>query len=338
MLRKMLRRTVLMAGSSLVSLLLAELALHRLSTAQAQGLSEVTSWAYQLQNSSPAALAESSFDLVVMDYSEDGSAAGESSAEDIQTIKDSGKIVLSYLSIGEAEDYRFYFSSSWIQRKSGAPCRKARTAKAPVWLDSPNREWCGNYKTRFWNRRWQRIIFGRREGAAKSYLDRIIDAGFDGVYLDIIDGYEYWLEKPAAQRRRSAAQDMANFVIAIANYARVSRGKSGFIVVPQNGAGILGELSASKRASYLAAIDGIGAEDTFYFGDRDEDNALSPQSALENLREFRAAGKVVLAIDYLTASDKITDFVSRACAEGFIPQVSVRALDTLESHTELRCE
>jgi len=36
------------------------------------------------------------------------------------------------------------------------------------------------------NPEWQAIIF--------EYEDRILNAGFDGVYLDIIDGFEYWEE------------------------------------------------------------------------------------------------------------------------------------------------
>ncbi|MCX5769013.1 MAG: hypothetical protein NTZ09_01885 [Candidatus Hydrogenedentes bacterium] len=32
-------------------------------------------------------------------------------------------------------------------------------------------------------------------GGPDAYLDRIITAGFDGVYLDIIDAFEYFEEK-----------------------------------------------------------------------------------------------------------------------------------------------
>ena len=34
------------------------------------------------------------------------------------------------------------------------------------------------------------ISLGRQD--ASSYLEKIIGAGFDGVYLDIIDGFEYF--------------------------------------------------------------------------------------------------------------------------------------------------
>ena len=37
-------------------------------------------------------------------------------------------------------------------------------------------------------RNWQAVIFGDND----AYLNRILAAGFDGVYLDIIDAYEYF--------------------------------------------------------------------------------------------------------------------------------------------------
>ena len=38
----------------------------------------------------------------------------------------------------------------------------------------------------YWQPEWKDIIYGNDD----SYLKKILDAGFDGVYLDIIDAYE----------------------------------------------------------------------------------------------------------------------------------------------------
>lgn len=305
------------------------------SIATAQPLSSVNSFAYQLQDVNPSAMQNSTYDLIIMDYSSDGSSKREYSRDTIRSIAGGkqGRIIVSYLSIGEAEDYRFYFRKKWVARKKKAVCKVRLTKDAPAWLDKPNPDFCNNYKTKYWDRHWKRILFGRRTGNNKSYLDRIIDSGFDGVFLDIIDGYEYWrYEKPKHQRRRTAARDMALLVIQISEYARITRGVSSFVVIPQNGAGILDELSTDLRARYLAAIDAIGAEDTFYYGDADENNSLNLQEdAIANLTEFTSAGKKVFAIDYLTDLDKISDFKKRACDAGFIPQVSLRTLDSLSA-------
>ncbi len=83
--------------------------------------------------------------------------------------------VLCYMSIGEAEDYRYYWNPAW------------RT-DPPSWLEDENPEWPGNYKVRYWDKEWQNIIYGNNQ----SYVKKIIDAGFDGVYLDIIEAFEYF--------------------------------------------------------------------------------------------------------------------------------------------------
>lgn len=263
-------------------------------------------WLYQLQNYDLASLGATAFDLIVMDYSSDGSEEGEFTAEEIAAIKNSpggSKIVLSYMSIGEAEEGRFYFD----------PTASFIAASNPDFPD--------NFKVRFWEPEWQAIVF--------AYLDRILNAGFDGVYLDIIDAFEFFGPGGEMPERPTAGADMIDFVIAIANRARVAGGVSGFLVFPQNGAAILDE---EGGADYLAAVDGIGAEDTFYFGDLENNNDLDLDHAGEvtpYLNQFVDSGKTVLAIDYVQTASKISDFYERARANGYIPYASVRDLDRI---------
>ena len=40
----------------------------------------------------------------------------------------------------------------------------------------------------YWTKSWRDILFGSKD----SYLDKILNAGFDGVYLDVVDAYEYF--------------------------------------------------------------------------------------------------------------------------------------------------
>ena len=61
---------------------------------------------------------------------------------------------------------------------------------ASSWLEEENPDWSGNYKIRYWDKNWQQIIFGNPD----AYLDKILKAGFDGVYLDLVDSYEYFEE------------------------------------------------------------------------------------------------------------------------------------------------
>ena len=55
-------------------------------------------------------------------------------------------------------------------------------------MDRENPDWAGNFKVWYWEAEWQSIIYGSMD----SYLGMILDADFDGVYLDIIDAYEYY--------------------------------------------------------------------------------------------------------------------------------------------------
>ncbi|MEJ2568750.1 MAG: hypothetical protein P8Z50_07775, partial [candidate division WOR-3 bacterium] len=61
----------------------------------------------------------------------------------------------------------------------------------PEWLEEENPDWEGNFKVHYWDEDWKNIIFG----TDSSYLQIILDAGFDGAYLDIIDAYYYFEEK-----------------------------------------------------------------------------------------------------------------------------------------------
>lgn len=118
------------------------------------------------------AVCNTNYDLIIMDLYLDDK---EFTADEIEQLRNKAnggrRMVIAYMSIGEAEDYRYYWDKSW---KRGNPS----------WLDKENPNWKGNYKVKYWNTEWQTIIF--------DYLSLIINAGFDGVYLDIIDAFEYY--------------------------------------------------------------------------------------------------------------------------------------------------
>lgn len=267
----------------------------------------VRSWVYQLQALDPTALGASGFDLAVIDAADE-----EGQPWPARTVLTMGqdRLVLAYLSIGEAESYRAYWDRAWDADLDGQP-----DPGAPPWLAEENPDWEGNYRVRYWDSDWQAI--------ALRALDGIMEAGFDGAYLDIIDGFEIWLGG-----RPEAAAEMAGFVQTLAGHARGRR--AGFLIFPQNGATILSELEPSAAEAYLAAVDGIGAEDTFFYGPDEEDNAYHPQwEVIEHLDRFVEAGKLVLAVDYLTDQAKAGRFYREAGARGYVPYATVRALDRM---------
>ena len=275
-------------------------------------ISNVNTWAYQLQNIDISAVAaNNTFDLIVMDYSQDGTDIQKFTSAQIQQIKDSGKLAICYISIGEAEDYRYYWQSSW-------------NTTPPAWLGAENPDWAGNYKVKYWDTDWQNIVF--------DYVDTIVAQGFDGIYLDIIDGYYYWTEEaPASDLEPYADTLMVDFVYKLRQHID-NVTSNPFYIIPQNGAMVVDDAngSAALRAKYFSAIDAIGVEDVFFYGNLDMNNDYNPDNdRIAILTDYKNAGKKVFSIEYLSDQPKIDQFVNVAATNGFIPYVCVRDLDQL---------
>ena len=278
----------------------------QIETPPARLLAAAKSWGYQLQKIDPDTLAAVPHDVLVIDYSRDGTDGLALTAEEVARLKvkpDGGRrIVLAYLSIGEAEVYRYYWQWYWFLDEF-----------APAWRGGPNKEWQGNYDVRYWHEEWQDIIFR----GAGSYLERIIRAGFDGVYLDKVDEYEQVKDNPDARAQ------MIALVKALAGRARVLR--PGFLVVPQNAEELLAE------ADYRAAIDGIGKEDLL-FGEVRNKRPNRPariESGVALLKLLTRDHKPVFVVEYLDAPQEIAAARKQLEDHGFIPLFADRALDTI---------
>lgn len=124
-----------------------------------------------------AAVTATNYDVLIMDlFFNDGITFSKTEIEQLKTKANGGKrMIISYMSIGEAENYRYYWNTTW-------------NSNAPAWLGPLNNDWPGNYKVQYWQTDWQNLIYGN----SNSYLQKIIDTGFDGVYLDIIDAFEFY--------------------------------------------------------------------------------------------------------------------------------------------------
>lgn len=272
-------------------------------TAESPSWNGVKHWGYQLQDIKLNELKASPFDLLVIDYSRDGSDTERFTRDEIRILKNSrkgGRLVLAYLSIGEAESYRYYWKASWKSER-------------PSWLDRENPDWDENFKVRYWNPEWHEIIF--------RYLDKILAAGFDGVYLDIIDAYEYFEE----QGRECAADEMKQLIQEIARYAREATNNQNFGIFPQNAE----ELLSDKE--YLSVITGIGKEDT-YFG-YDGENRRTPPKITSEIEQFldmaKEADKLVLNVDYTTVRKKVAKSYALALDRGYVEYCTSRELDRL---------
>lgn len=193
-----------------------------------------------------------------------------------------GRKVVAYLSIGEAEDYRPYWRKEWGSQGN-------LTSAAPSWLGVENSEWKGNYRVKYWRTEWQKLMLNA--------VDKAMKSGFDGVYLDIVDGFETF-EKEGddfidnrvnPETKQSYRRDMVDWVKSIARHAR--RNNSTALVIPQNGSQLL------THGDFLEAISAIGIEDLFTDG-----NKLQPRShyreVIGYLKKMTSAHKPVLLIEY----------------------------------------
>lgn len=132
---------------------------------------------YNSKQSFINAIAATNYDIIIIDFFFDEMEI--INRDDLVVLKTKAnggsRLVIAYMSIGEAEDYRYYWQSDWY-------------SNPPSWIEEENPDWEGNYVVRYWESGWQSILYGNND----SYLWHIIDEGFDGVYLDIIDAFEYF--------------------------------------------------------------------------------------------------------------------------------------------------
>ena len=224
-----------------------------------------------------------------------------------------GRKVIAYISIGEAEDYRPYWRKEWG--------RKGKlTAAAPAWLGAENPEWKGNYRVRYWNAEWQKIMLAA--------VDDAMTRGFDGVYLDIVDGFETYEQdgkefiddRMNPETKQTYRRDMVDWVKAIAARARTKNPTA--LVIPQNGSQLV------AHADFLEAISGIGIEDLFTNG-----NKLQPKShtaeVLGHLGKIAKAGKPVLLIEYPKSAERQEAAKKLAHENGMTWLITDRQLKTL---------
>ena len=256
---------------------------------------------YQLQNASYTSLSNTDFSIAVVDM--DDAALSKDQVTQLQT---QDKTLFTYISIGEAEDYRDYWiDNGWSSSK-------------PAFLLGENPDWEGNYLVKFWDPAWQNVMFSRVEEA--------INLGYDGMYLDIVDGYQVQ-QVINAYTGDDIRQDMIDFVVALSQHAKSIN--PDFKVIPQNAVGLLGLTEDNPNipnTTYLNAIDGLGVEDLWF-----NDNSISDwtQGDLEFIQNALNADKFVLATSYPTQDAKQVTFIDNALAEGLIPFVGNRDLNGL---------
>ena len=226
-----------------------------------------------------------------------------------------GRKVIAYLSIGEAEDYRPYWRKEWGGHGK-------LTKGAPAWLGAENPAWKGNYRVKYWRADWQKLMLAAIDDAMKR--------GFDGVYLDIVDGFEAFEQdgkefidnRVNPETKQTFRRDMVDWVKAIAACVRAKNPDA--IVIPQNGSQLL------AQADFLAVISAIGVEDVFTDGNKLQSKSHT-REVVGQLSKMTNLQKPVLVIEYPKSAERQAQAKMQAKENGMIWLITDRQLKTVGS-------
>jgi cysteinyl-tRNA synthetase len=311
-------------------------------------LEDVRHWLYLIDvNLEPEVVQEiaaSTYDMAVLDFiPSEQENTDYPMAEVIGQLHGAAhpKLVLAYIDVGEAEDYRTYWQPGW-------------RVGNPDWIagDDPD-GWEGNYPVAYWHEAW-REIWLEQDGM----LNQLLDAGFDGVYLDWVEAYSD--ENVIDLAERDGVDPVTEMIRWVGDISAVVKGRcEGCVVIGQNAAEL------AERDDYLAAIDAIAQEQVWFDGGADNDppgdcplprtdaevdtkayrNSLSrlcrrtydryPESTLhvsseEYLRYLALAqqkGVPIFTVDYALDPANVAWVYETSRALGFVPFVGNRALD-----------
>ncbi|MDJ0520779.1 MAG: endo alpha-1,4 polygalactosaminidase [Planctomycetota bacterium] len=305
---------------------------------QMRALAGVRSWVYQLQGldreGAVDRLVRSNVDLYVLEATdtvrgqEDFPTRGV--VKRLQSRAEARPLVLGYLNVGQAEDYRAYWQEAW------RPKERTDEGRTSFVLCPDPEGWKGNFPVAYWDPGWRPLLFG----SSGALLDRMLDQGFDGVYLDWVLGYADPVVMATAKREGvDPTRAMAELVRDLRAYARESR--PGFLVVVQNPGDLIDRIPEST-----GWFDGVAQEGLVFQGSATDDweapaaggrrrpagDLWNMQALAALLSRYRAAGLPVFTADYAREQDDVAEALRTSRGFGFVPCVSRTPLDRVPEH------
>lgn len=303
-------------------------------------------------------ITDSTYDMVVLEpiFTEKENLDYNISAV-VSSIKNSSganvanKLVIAYIDVGQAEDWRYYWWSNW-------------TIGYPDFIVTSDADgWEGCYPVAFWKPGWQDIWFTGVVGNDSRWYDpqlkMLVDAGFDGVYLDWVEAYsDVNVTAFAETEGVNTTEKIIEFVGNITNYGRSLDPE--FIVIAQNAAEL------ARYDDYVSTIGAVAQEQVWFDGRGDEqppegdcplpatdadvdswwyygnlspeckqmytdfpDSTLhiSSQSYINDLTVAKNKNLTIFTVDYALNETNIQLAYNRSRALGFVPFASNRPLN-----------
>jgi len=311
-------------------------------------LADVNYWGYQIQGISETGavdtLVASRYDMLVVeptrtDWSSDDKYFDTKTM--VSRLKNSKahdgthhKLVIAYIDIGEAEDWRWYWT--WSQNWD---CVGDPPADWPSYILACDPDgWTGNYPLAYWDPAWKDIIiYGQNQGSHPdrdytSVIDEAINDGFDGIYLDWVEAFEDSAVISAANAAgKNPAVEMINFIDEMRTYATARN--PNFLIIQQNATAL-----ANGHPELFTKIDAIAQEGIWFEGDATDNwndpdghdrivDATDTQEYIGYLDQYLAAGVPVFNCEY--ALTYAGTAYSRSSTKGYIAYASRRSLSKL---------
>jgi len=315
-------------------------------------LEDVEHWLYlidvNLEMDTVENMVNSSHDMVVLDFiPSEANNTDYPMAQVVERLKndDHPKLVLAYIDIGQAEDFRTYWDSAW-------------EIGNPDWIVGGDPDgWEGNYPLAFWYDEWHEIWLG--EGGT---LQAILDTGFDGIYLDWVEAYSD--ENVIAFAESEGLDPRQEMIWWVGDLAAFTRQQNpDFIVIAQNAV----ELAQSDE--YVGIVDAVAQEQVWFDGAADDDPPgdcplprteadvdtpvyestlseaclemyvqfpdstlhVSSEGYLEDLQLAQSKGLIIFTVDYAVEPVNVAWVYETSRNLGFVPFVGNRALDQFRS-------
>jgi len=305
------------------------------ASGRAERLRGARTWMYQLQGldeeGAIAALAATEYPLLVLEPGHNLKEGAYDTGAMLRALRTtpSGRrrLLLAYVDIGQAEEYRDYWGPGWK-----APTRE-RPGEPDFLVTTDPDGWSGNYPVAYWRKPWRELWLGQR--GVVSTLARL---GFDGAYLDWVEAYDDDDVAAAAAREGvDAPKAMIDFVADIRAAGRAAA--PDFLVVVQNAP----DLIDADPGRYARAIDALAVEDTWYRGAADADwddpsggdlrrrraGERSTPSRLAQYRKYVDRGLPVFSVDYCIRRENARKVYAAARRAGLRPLVTRAALSRL---------
>jgi cysteinyl-tRNA synthetase len=210
-------------------------------------------------------------------------------------LRNEGKIVLAYLSLGQAEVSRDYWQPEWMVGQ-------------PDFLMTMDPRYNQGFIVKFWTPEWQDILL--------NYTNtHIAPFGYTGILMDYMGEYKNFVDE-----RPSAAQDMVDFGVKVANLFRSRNPQEHAIVVTQDSAELY------RFPEYRDMIDGVSVEEAYYNHRYHEDKSISfgsqpaqhTKHQLAMVDRISKDKKVVFLIEYVDKNRFICDFYKKCAISGYI--------------------